>query len=212
MLNIRFVSALAGIVSPLLIGVIDLVSIFSIPGYNPFVKSVSDLALTRLGWLQTTGFILSGLLVIMLAVGLYSSISKRRGFKTGIAFLAFCSFSLVIIGIFHKDPTGTAMTTRGMIHWAGAFVVFQLFPLVCFLLAPSLKADPRWKSLFAYTTATGIIAVILIAIGWCLGTDFHWFGLFERILATNQGIWLEVISIRLLLLSHHPFPNTPLKA
>jgi len=52
-------------------------------------QSISSLALTSMGWIQTIGFMLIGLMIESFTAGLYLNINRRRGFGFGTALLAF---------------------------------------------------------------------------------------------------------------------------
>jgi hypothetical protein len=52
-------------------------------------QSMSSLVLTSVGWIETIGFMLMGLMIESFTAGLYLNIKRRRGFGFGIALLAF---------------------------------------------------------------------------------------------------------------------------
>jgi len=200
-MNIHSTLALAGVVGPLVLVFGDLSAALSNPNYNPLSDSISSLALTPIGWLQTIGFLAMGLLVEIFVAGLFFNIRGVRGFRPGIGILVVFGFGLLLIGAFRTDPVGVAHTIEGMIHSVVAGVVFWLFPIAVLLLSPSLRSDPQWKNIFLYTVIAGILALVL-AIGLLLRPDAtSWWGLYERILVANIVIWVEVAAIRLLCLS-----------
>ena len=61
-LNIGSVTALVGIVGPVVVVVGDLAASLSTPGYSLVRNSVSSLALTPIGWLQSICLLAMGLL------------------------------------------------------------------------------------------------------------------------------------------------------
>ena len=65
-LNVHSALALAGMAGPLVLVATDLTAAFSTPGYNLVTHSISSLALTDTGWVQTIGFLAIGLLVEIL--------------------------------------------------------------------------------------------------------------------------------------------------
>jgi hypothetical protein len=87
----------------------------------------------------------------------------------------------------------------------------MLLPVAIFLIAPSLKKDPYWRSLFTYSIATAAFALIWIALYrvW-LPREMGLFGLYERILAGAEIIWVEVMAfwlLRLFLISDQNAPS-----
>jgi hypothetical protein len=200
-LNINTVPALVGIVGPIVVVVGDIAASLSTPGYSPIRDSISSLALTPVGWLQSIGFLAMGLLLEIFVAGLFFNIRRARGFYAGIGLLAFCGFVLMLIATFHMDAPETELpTTAGMIHTIASYGLGLLFPIAILSLAPSLKSTPNWKNIFVYTLAAGILAFVLI-IGAFFTEQTDWFGLYERIVVANAIIWVEVVAIHLLCLS-----------
>jgi hypothetical protein len=207
-LNVNGVPAIVGIVGPLVLIVGDLVASLSIAGYSPIRDTVSSLALTSIGWLQTICFLAMGLLLEIFVVGLFFNIHRAHGFHAGIVFLALCGFVLMMIAAFHMDRPG-ATTIDGTIHGITSYGLGLLFPVAVLLLAPSLKRTPDWKNIFVYTIVAGALALALI-LGALLGNQRGWFGLYERIVILNALVWVEVVAIHLLrtLLKEQPKPQS----
>ena len=199
--DIYSVLALAGIVGPIVLVLTDTIASLYTPGYKPIQESGSQLAFGPMRWVQATGFILFGLLLVMFAMGLYSSIHKHAGLRASISIFMFFGFSLFIIGAIPTDPTGAPHTIHGIIHVGVAIVNTALSPITFFLIAPSLRADPRWENLFVYTVLTGVLATVFTVGRLFLPAELSWFGLYERILTAYSIIWLEAMAIRLLRLS-----------
>jgi len=200
-LNIHSALALAGIVGPIVLVVGDLTASLSTPNYSLVSNSISSLALTPIGWLQTVGFLAMGLLVEIFVAGLLFNIRRARGFHLSIGLFVFFGFGLLLIGAFRTDPTGAPRTIEGIIHSATAYAVFWLFPIAILLLTPSLKSDPNWKNIFVYTVVAGVLALALVMVLLCLPDQASWFGLYERTLVANMIIWVEVAAVQLLRLS-----------
>jgi MFS family permease len=199
-LNVNTVPAIVGIVGPIVVIVGDLVASLSIPGYSPIRDSVSSLALTSVGWLQSICFLAMGLLLEIFVAGLFFNIHRARGFHTGIVLLALCGFVLMLIAAFHMDHPG-ATTIDGTIHTIASYGLGLLFPIAILSLAPSFKRTPNWKGIFIYTLIAGVLALALI-LGALLAEQRGWFGLYERIIILNALVWVEVVAvhfIRLLL-------------
>lgn len=200
-LNIFGVISLAGIVGPLVLASTDIAAAFSEPEYNLIRDSISSLALTTLGWIQTIGFLAIGLLVEIFVAGLLFNIRGKRGFGFSIGLLVFFGFGLLLIGAFRTDPAGVPHTIEGIIHSIAATTVFWLFPCACLLIAPSLKSDPDWQGLFMYTIGSCIVSLVLLITHLWLPEQLSWFGLYERVLVGVMVVWVEVMAVWLLRLS-----------
>jgi hypothetical protein len=206
-LSIDSVPALVGIVGPIVVIVGDLTASLSIPGYSPVRDSVSSLALTRIGWLQSICFLAMALLLEIFVAGLFFNIRRARGFHAGIILLAFEGFVLMLIATFHMDHPG-APPIDGTIHTIASYSLGLLFPIAILSLAPSLKSTPNWKGIFVYTLIAGVLALALI-LGALLAEQRGWFGLYERVIILNALIWVEVVAIHFLrlLLRREPKPQ-----
>jgi hypothetical protein len=207
-LSVNRVPAIVGIVGPAVVIVGDLVASSSIPGYSPIRDTVSSLALTSVGWLQSICFLAMGLLLEIFVAGLFFNIRRARGFYAGIVLLALCGFVLMLIATFHMGHAG-APPIDGKIHTIASYGLGLLFPIAILSLASSLKSTPNWNNIFVYTLIAGILAFGLI-IGAFFVELTSWFGLYERIIILNALIWVEVVAIHFLrmLLNQEPKPQS----
>jgi hypothetical protein len=209
-LNIDCVPALVGIVGPIVVIVGDLAASSSIPGYSLVRDSVSSLALTGIGWLQSICFLAMALLLEIFVAGLFFNIRRARAFHAGIGLLAFEGFVLMLIAAFHMDAPETELpTTAGIIHTIASYGLGLLFPIAILSLAPSFKSTPNWKNIFVYTLIAGVLALVLI-LGAFFTDQTGWFGLYERIIILNALVWVEVVAVHFLrlLLRREPKPQS----
>lgn len=200
-MNVHSLLALAGMVGPLVLATTDFTAALANPNYNLIKDSISSLALTSLGWLQTIGFLAIGLLVEIFTAGLLFNVKGTRGFRFSIGLLVFFGFALLLIGAFRTDPVGTTRTIEGTIHGLTATSAFWIFPVAILFIAPSLQKDTNWRNIFRYTVIAGILAIAFVITLGVLPDETSWFGLLERVLVANMIIWVEVAAVKLLLLS-----------
>jgi Protein of unknown function (DUF998) len=199
--------AMAGMVGPLVLVALDIAAAVSEPKYSLIRDSISALGLTSLGWIQTIGFVVFGLLVEIFTAGLFLNIRRKHLFDLGIGLLTFFGFGLALIGLFRTNPIGGLPTLSGRIHVWAAYSVLGLFPVALALLLSSIRDDPNWRGFFHYTIVSGILALALAVGRLFLPQNISWFGLYERILVANVLVWLEITGIRLLFLSIRRKPN-----
>jgi hypothetical protein len=202
--NIYGLLALAGIAGPVVFLAANLTTTFSARGYDVLHNTISSLAWTPMGWLQSIGFLAVGLLLEVFTMGLLFSMRGKRGFASGIAMLSIIGFGLLVIGAFQEDLAGVPRTVHGIIHTSAAAVVFSLFPIASLLISLSLRKDPFWKGLFIYTVVATVLAFGFVAVHFGLLPNQDWIGLYEQIMIGNMVIWIEVMAIQLLRLSLHP--------
>ncbi len=199
--NLHTALAIAGIIAPIMLITGDLSAGIASPGYSLLANSISSLALTNIGWLQTIGFLALGLLVEIFTAGLLFNIKGARLFYLGIAVFVFFGFAMLLIGAFRTDPVGVERTIEGRIHGLTAQAAFIFFPAALLFLLPSIKKDPNWLKLYRYTGVTFILAVILIIVIRVIQEPNSVFGLMERLLVVNMILWVEVAAINLFIIS-----------
>jgi hypothetical membrane protein len=205
-LNIHSLLAFAGIVGPLMLTVGDLTAALSAPQYSLVKNSISSLALTNIGWLQTIGFLALGLLVEIFTTGFMFSVKRYKWFHLGIAMFVFFGFSMLLIGAFHTDPVGIQRTTEGRIHGYIATTTFALFPFAVLCFLPSIKRDKNWKRLYSYTRIVVYLGLALLILTRIFQESSGWFGLTERLLVANMVVWIEVFAVKLFALSLKRLP------
>jgi hypothetical protein len=200
-MNVHSGLALAGAAGPLVLAVTDITAAITNPSYSLVRDSISSLALTSIGWLQTIGFLAIGLLVEIYVAGLLFNVKGVRGFRVSIGMLVFFGFGLLLIGAFRTDPVGGPDTIDGTIHSVVATGAFWLFPIAAFVIAPSLRRDPNWRNIYVYTLIAGALGIGLVLWLGFLPDESGYFGLLERLLVANMIAWVEVTAIKLLRLS-----------
>lgn len=149
------------------------------------------------GWVQTAVFFVFGLSLIVLALILYFHIKIK--FKAGMFALGLLGAAFAVVGSNPTRAPGAVETLTNLVHRdASIFIVF-MFPLACFLLAPSLKAKGhtvlRW-----ITIGAGTFALIFLTVGGAIMVNrLAMVGLYERILLWNGQLWVELVCAQLLL-------------
>src|SRR5215210_3106160 len=196
------VGAFAGTVGPVLFGVVLMVLTaiqhdFMIGiGWRPLEDPAgawpSGLALGPYGWVQVLNFVVSGLLLMLLAVGLHRGATSGHGSRIGPTLLLVAGAAMALMG-FETDPIlrEGPRTLHGLVHDL-AFVLFVLALLSSlFFLWRRLRRDVPWRGHARYTLATGMIATLLISLP---GVAYY---LFIAVVLT----WMEVTAIQLWRLS-----------
>lgn len=203
-------AAVAGMAGPVLFGTV-LVALTVLRydfmlgiGWRPVTDPAgawpSGLALGPYGWVQTANFVVSGLLVMIFAVGLHRGATGGRGSWGGPVLLFIAGMAMALMG-FETDPIRrtTPRTLHGWIHDL-AFVLFVLALLsALFFLWRRLEKDPLWQNHARYTLVTGILVAILLFLP---GVAYY---LFVAVVL----LWIELTAIRLWRLSGSLSANSP---
>jgi hypothetical protein len=160
------------------------------PGYHQFRQPVSALALGTRGWVQTTNFVVCGLLITVGAIALPHPFVAVTVGVLGLA--------LVASGVFRMDPmrgyppgtpdrTPETFSRAHQLHdWAGT-VVFLLLPGTALVAAFAL-GDPTWRWGSGITAATSAVAGG--AFGHLWERDSPYTGLVQRLTIVLSLTWL----------------------
>jgi hypothetical protein len=144
-----------------------------LPLRDPAGAWPSGLALGPYGWVQVWSFVLSGLLLMIFAVGLHVGTTNGRASRTGPALLFLAGTAMALMG-FETDPIrrAGARTVHGWVHDL-AFVLFVLALLPAFFfLWRRLSKEALWRGHALYSLVTGSLATLLLFLP---GVAYYWF-------------------------------------
>ncbi len=190
-------AAYAGIIGPILLGsVITILTIVE----RDFMTSIgwtlrvpldwpSGLALGPYGWIMTLTFAISGILIIIFAVGLRFSLPPGRLTTISIWLLALSGVGMMgLISPTDKTIRTTPKTWHGILHDSSFVVIGLTLMPAMILLGFVFRKDERWKNLAVYTWITVALAIPTF---WIKFFAFYFF-LFAIL------VWCEVMAFRLL--------------
>lgn len=174
-------------------------------GYSHAAQGIS--ALSEAGaphaWAQSTNFILVGLLLAGLAIGLDRGIGEGRGSTLGPALIAaFGLFALVMDGVFPADAVGAPDTRVGIIHSLTAGLGFVAVIVSMFVLPRRLVDHKEWKDLAALSRWFGVTSILLM-VTYLMAQEgtipaWHpWTGLLQRAMGATVMLWLFLLALRL---------------
>jgi hypothetical protein len=180
--------------------------------YNPVRHPVSSLALGAYGWTQIVTFIVTGLLSMGLAIGLWRALRPWGGSTWGPLLVGAYGLGLVGAGVFVTDPVsgyppGTPDQLTGysglpaLLHDVFSIPVFVGLPIACFVF---VRRFSRWgmRGWATYAGLTGVVFAVgfvlaslafgqvadLVAVG----------GLLQRLTITIGWTWLTLLALLLM--------------
>lgn len=166
---------------------------------NPLKETISTYVWSNYGLLATIGFYIIGIIIAILSIRLFFSLSKTRISKVGALLLTLVGIDLILVAIFPTREAGAPVTIQVVIHIFAACSIAGIFPLAILLLNPSLKAR-GWSRFYKYTFfVSGFALLVDIFALVVIAFNLNLLGIMERLLILNALIWIEVIAIRLLI-------------
>lgn len=200
---IRRLAAVCGIAVPIISLVVVLTMSYLHLGYSTVTQRISELGAAGAPYaivMNLAGLIVSGVLVMVLSLGLYLGVRDGRASIIGAALLALSGAALVMTGIFTLDAGGLAVSGPGMAHGFFARIGESAIIVAALAMSFGLKKDERWHAYALYCLMTAVVATALYLL---IDLDFvaPWKGIMQRLLVTVPLMWIEVMSVRLLFLS-----------
>ena len=199
-LSLVCLSTLAGILAPLIfLAVVAVVEQLQ-PGYNPLRDMISKLVLGYYGWFQTLSFFIVGFLLLVFALRLYSTTLRKTPAKAALFFFLLWGIGFFIIGAFPMALGNTpAMKTSEMVHTAAVGLSGSSFIIGSSIFGMYFRIDSRWRKFWVYTVLTAIACLIFFCIWVLTPHEWLWKGLSERLALVIALLWVEIVSVRLLM-------------
>lgn len=172
---------------------LPIVSEYSLIGDN-----ISELALGRYGFVQTSAFLVAGVGTLGLAFAIRQLTEGAWGSLTGSLLVAVYGAGAILVAIFPTDPIDTAVdlsaqSTTGTIHSFVALVSFVCAVVGMFILTHwTFMRAARWRSLLPWLALLPAGAFSLI-IGQTQGPHV---GILQRMLVTIISVWLILVAFR----------------
>ena len=154
----------AGIVGPLFFVLVFTIDGFLTPGYSTMRDVVSFLELGPTGWIQRLNFILTGLLLILFALGFFLWMRPRSAsgwLSVTAVLIALSGMGLIMAGPFLPDAPGTAQSSlHGILHTIAFTVVFLPLGLACLSVSGKFIRTAGWRIHGWYSLLVGLFAII----------------------------------------------------
>lgn len=142
----------AGAVAGPLYVAVSLSQALTRPGFDLTRHPWSVLANGDLGWIQVTNLIVTGVLVIVFAVGLRQTLVEGPASRWAPRLIVGYGLGLIAAGVFRADPVAgfpvgtpasTTISGHGTVHLMAGAVGFLCLTAACLVLARRLAATSR---------------------------------------------------------------------
>ena len=155
-------------------------------------------------WLANqVGDNLTGVLLVVFAIGLGRSVGRHASARIGSILLAIVGVGLSLAGAFRIDCRAIDAgcdkpwdSSHGTAHGIAAGIATLAFVLAPFVLARALKLTPLWRRLWVPTLAFGFGTIAALLVGGAFGQ-----GLSDLLSAAVWLAWIAVLAFRMVLLA-----------
>jgi hypothetical protein len=199
----------AAIAGPIYISV-GVAQIVTREGFDMTRHPLSLMSTGDLGWIQITNFILTGVLVILGAIGLRRVVQADKRWRRGALFIGLYGIGVVGGGIFVADPAlgfppGTpnvspeTMSWHGLLHFIFGQLGFMALIIAGYLFARYFAAArlPGWAIYSAFTSSF-FLAAIVASIA-AMGAPWTMIALYVAV--ALGWVWLTALAVRSLRMS-----------
>jgi hypothetical membrane protein len=173
-------------------------------GYSHLAHRISALSQTGASepWAQTINFIVLGILVIGLAIGLRREMREGRASRLGPTLIAAFGFAVLLNGVFRADPLDGPATIAGTLHSVTAGLGFLGVIAAMFLLSRRFVKDEEWQHLASLSRLSGVATMVLMvsylmAQEGAFAAGNPWTGLLQRGMVAVVMAWLFLLALRL---------------
>ena len=201
--------ALTAVAGVLLYVLIDVLLAFLRPDVNLFHNAESDYGVGPYSWLMDVNFLLRCGLSLAAAAAIVRHASTGGRLRLGAGFLVAWAVGSGILAFFPDNPSGTPVTTFGLVHLSIAFLAFTCAVIGTIVLSVKFRLVPQLRQVVPSLLLISIAAVVPLML---LGrTDFRpgtLAGLYERIFLGMELVWILVVGTRIFSsASQSPYPT-----
>lgn len=179
------------------------------PDHDPVTLSVSALSVGPYGWIQNVNFIVFGVLLLVFAPALHTTLRPVPTGILGPALVAVLGLGFVASGLLPAiDETG-AFSQDEVGHAFGVWLTTVGGGLAPIVLAHGAKDHPAWRGLATYSRWTGF-GILALAAGFGAfsrppGSILYGYrGLYVWILLAVLAAWLVVVAWRAFIIAGEP--------
>jgi hypothetical membrane protein len=191
--------SLCGVLAPSLLLLLYIIASLLNPGFNHISKTVSQLGVNsrNFPWVIDSGFILFGVLMFLLASGLYLRFSRYFMAKLLWLSLILCGVGVLLVGVFHAEPDIVlgAWISEGMLH--STFAGMSILSLIVAMLAAAdiFQHYPAWRRFVLSSVLLAAVTISLVLL-YSTGVVDRWLGVIELLFYTLALIWTGAVALR----------------
>jgi hypothetical protein len=129
----------------------------------------SSLARGPYGWAQVATFVITGLLIMLLAIAVRDQLPRKRASSVAILLLALLGVALLLAAFRVDTPMlsgGNPDTWHGWIHGIAFLLIIATGVLAPLTMALAVRRDPGWRPIAFLSLATSVLFVVFLLLPW----------------------------------------------
>jgi hypothetical protein len=129
----------------------------------------SSLARGPYGWAQVATFVITGLLIMLLAIAVRDQLPRKRASSVAVLLLALLGVALLLAAFRVDTPMlrgGNPDTWHGWIHGIAFLLIIATGVLAPLIMALAVRRDPGWRLIAVISLATSALFVVFLLLPW----------------------------------------------
>jgi hypothetical protein len=157
----------------------------------------SSLARGPYGWAQVATFVVTGLLIVILAVAVRDQLPHRRASSFAGVLLALFGVALMLAAFRVDTPMlsgGNPNTWNGWVHGIAFLLIIATGVIAPLTMALAVRGDPSWRPIAVVSLAANGLLVVFLLLPWgnasflmAIVTLFAWIAALAARLATYRS-------------------------
>lgn len=156
----------------------------------------SSLARGPYGWAQIATFVITGLLIMILAVGVRDQLPRRRASGFAVVLLALLGVALMLAGFRVDTPMlsgGSPVTWHGWVHGIAFLLIITMGVLAPLTMALAVRGDADWRPIGVVSLVASGLFVVFLFVPWGNAS----------FLMAIVTVFLWIASVAIRLATHH---------
>jgi hypothetical protein len=129
----------------------------------------SSLARGRYGWAQVATFLITGLLIVILAVAVRDRLPRRRASGFAVVLLAMLGVALILAAFRVDVPMlsgGSPASWHGWVHGIAFLLIIATGVLTPLAMAVAVRGDPGWRPIAVVSVAASAFFIVFLLLPW----------------------------------------------
>jgi hypothetical protein len=129
----------------------------------------SSLARGPYGWAQVATFVVTGLLIVVLAIAVRDQLPRRRASGFAVMLLVLLGVALILAAFRVDTPMlrgGNPNTWHGWIHGIAFLSITATGVLAPLTTALAVRRDPGWRPIAVVSVAASALFVVFLLLPW----------------------------------------------
>ena len=157
----------------------------------------SSLARGPYGWAQVATFVITGLLMVILAVAVRDQLPHRRASSFAVVLLGLLGAALILAAFRVDVPMltgGNPATWHGWVHAIAFLLIIATGVLAPLTMALAVRGNPSWRPIAVVSIAASALFIVFLILPWgnatfllAIITLFAWIAWVAVCLATHHS-------------------------